>query len=171
MYSSKRIFTKNDTNLNYVDYNKLKNGCEILKTIKKEDNIAVLNQFINYQNWQTLSSAYFPFIDNNTLDVNYIENLYDSNESYIDKCIDYDKTMCDLDKNTLYPYGKIVSKKVVNPQFPSDIYLCKWCNNKSIMNIKHECVEKGEIDRCNCKKEKCKKYSCNLCKNAKPLFI
>jgi hypothetical protein len=174
MYTKKRIFTKNDVNLNYNDYNKLKNGVEILKTIKSEDNLAILKQFNNYNNWQTLSSAYFPFIDNNSVEVTFVKNLFSANESYTCKEEMADNTnMCN--NNVLYPYGKIISKKSINPQFPTNIYLHKWCNsNKSKLNeeIYDDCNPSSSSHNsstpCDCKK-KIKK--CNLCKNARALFI
>ena len=167
----KRVFTKNDINLNYQDYNKLINGIETLKTIKAEDNFAILNKFNNYQNWQTLSTAYFPFIDNNNVELVNLKNIFDANESFIDndchKDIKDNKDMCKLNMNILYPYGKIVSKKIINPQFPTDIYLCRWCNKSRPIELKpcDTCPEK--------KKNCCKKPTskCNLCKNARELFI
>jgi hypothetical protein len=168
MYTSKRIFNKNDINLNYQDYNKIKSGVQILKTIKTENNLAVLKKFANYQSLQTLNSAYYPFIDNNTFDITYLKNIYNANESFTDKeeILD-DNNMC---KNVLYPYGKIISKKKINPQFSTNIYLCKWCNNKP--KIKPTLYEVDDTlipdHNCDCKKNN---KNCNLCKNARALFI
>jgi hypothetical protein len=100
-----------------------------------------------------------------------IENIFDANESFIDNDCDKDikdnKDMCKLNMNILYPYGKIVSKKIINPQFPTDIYLCRWCNKSRPIQLKpcDTCPEK--------KKNCCKKpiSKCNLCKNARELFI
>jgi hypothetical protein len=178
MYTSKRIFTKNENNINYQDYYKVKDGTQILKTIKAKDNLAILNQFNSYELFQKLSSAYFPFIDNNTVELSYLTNIYNDNESFMnrEKLLEND-TMC---KNVLYPYGKIVTKKNINPQFPTNIQICKWCNQKNQKNTqycnldenikphKHKEVHKDDKDECNCKN----KYNhCNLCKNARPLFI
>jgi hypothetical protein len=175
MYTSKRVFNKNDINLNYRDYNKIKNGIEILKTIKTENNLAILKQFTNYNSLQTLSSAYYPFIDNNTVDVTYLKNIYNANESFTYNEEDLDDiSMC---KNTLYPYGKIISKKIINPQFSTNIYLCKWCNNKPKIqqnlyevdeSYSHDCNCKSDIKHCNYKNNI---KHCNLCKNARALFI
>ena len=167
----KRVFTKNDINLNYQDYNKLISGIETLKTIKREDNLAVLKQFGSYQSWQTLNISYFPFINNNSVEITYIKNIFDANESFIEKTCDTDilekKDLCKSNMNTLYPYGKIVSKKIVNPQFPTNIYLCRWCNNKPKANENVTYIRDDLCNKC------CKKYSkrCSLCKNAKQLFI
>jgi hypothetical protein len=172
MYTSKRIFTKNDINLNYQDYNKLKNGIQALKTIKMEDNLAILKQFNSYQSWQTLTSAYFPFIDNNTFEISSLKNIYDANESFTERNNDIleNDSMC---KNVLYPYGKIVSKRVVNPHFPTNIYLCKWCNNKpklkpSLYELDESIIDESITEDCKCKKNN---KNCNLCKNARALFI
>jgi len=216
----KRVFTKNDINLNYQDYNKVISGIETLKTIKKADNLAILKQFKNYQNWQTLSSAYFPFIDNNSLQITNLKNIFDANESFIDKDCLTNLEINTCNKEILYPYGKIVSKKIINPQFPTNIYLCRWCNNKPkhIETTRHTvyepynkyCKKTNNNNKCCssckccCKKpssiflekynskccKSCKKPSsnilekdnskiesenatqkCNLCKNARDLFI
>lgn len=167
MYTSKRIFTKNDINLNYQDYNKLKTGIQTLKTIKAEDNLAILKQFNSYRSWQTLSSAYFPFIDNSNFEVSSLKSIYDANESFTDRKEDIleNNNMC---KNVLYPYGKIVSKQIENPQFPSNIYICKWCNNKPKLKPSLYEIDDSILENCNCKK----KYKhCRLCKNARALFI
>ena len=169
MYTSKRVFNKNDINLNYQDYNKLKNGLQTLKTIKAEDNLAILKKFNSYQSWQTLTTGYFPFIDNNTFDVSYLKNIYDANESFTNneknEVILENISMCN---NVLYPYGKIISKRIINPQFPTNIYLCKWCNNKPKLKPPLYELNESPSENCNCKK----KYNhCNLCKNAKALFI
>jgi hypothetical protein len=161
----KRVFTKNDSNLNYQDYNKLISGIETLKTIKMADNLAVLKQFKNYQNWQTLNSAYFPFIDNNSLQITQLKNIFDANESFIDK--DCEINTCN--KDMLYPYGKIISKKIINPQFPTNIYLCRWCNNKPnhIETTRHLVYEppnnccKKPTSKCCCSCKSCKKPSSN----------
>jgi len=134
MYTSKRIFTKDNNNINYQDYYKVKDGIQILKTIKAKDNLAILNQFNSYELFQKLSSAYFPFIDNNTFELSYLKNIYNDNESFMnrEKTLEND-TMC---RNVLYPYGKIATKKIINPQFPTNIQLCKWCNQQPKKNTK-----------------------------------
>lgn len=166
MYTSKRIFTKNDINLNYQDYNKVKSGIQTLKTIKTEDNLAILKQFNSYRSWQTLTFAYYPFVDNNTFDVIYLKNIYDANESFNKKEDNLENdSMC---KNVLYPYGKIVSKRIVNPQFPANIYMCRWCNNKpKVKPLLYE-INESFIEDCNCKKNN---KHCSLCKSARALFI
>lgn len=175
--SNKRIFSNGEI-IYYSDYTRIKSGCEILKTIKGQDRDAVLNQFRNHQTWQTLSKAYYPYINNDACDISYIKDLYNSSESYIieDKCYknysNYDdNTQCN--KNVLYPYGNIVVKKVVVEQFPSAIHLCNWCNNKRDIECKYR-YKCDNISPCPPKKDECncaRKKHCGLCKNARPLFI
>jgi len=167
---NKRIFSKYDNNLNYQDYIKIKSGIQTLKSIKNENNVAILKRFNNYNNWQTLSSAYFPFIINNDIDIKYVKNTANADESFtykhpenFDECI-Y--------RNTLYPYGKILSNRVVNSQFPTNIYMSNWCNSKyysnkrlyEICDYKNSCKDNS----CNCDE---KKSHCSLCRNARALFI
>lgn len=151
---SKRVFTKNDLDINYHDYNTVKTGSEILKAIKSENKNAILNQFKNYNSWQTISSAYFKHINNNELDFGYLKNIYNSNESFIYESCEPITHTCTSEKNILYPYGQIISKRVINPSFPSNIYLCRWCNNKHILNDdnfknikKYDCVEKIDVKK------------------------
>lgn len=157
---TKRVFTKNNSNINYKDYYNVKSGNEILKAVKLEDNNAILSKFINYNSWQTLSTSYFKNLDSNVIDISYVKSLYNSNESFIDEtCKQTTVEGCQLEKNILYPYGKIISKKEVTQFFPSNIYLCKWCNkNAKPLNLKqtsfNECDRKQPICSCECKKYK-----------------
>jgi hypothetical protein len=173
MYSNKRIFSKNDYNINYNDYNKLKMGVETLKTIKQQDNTAVLNRFNNYRQWYTLTSAYYPYVDNNNFQTGFVKNLYNSNKSFINKCLEdsiiYD-LKCNKMNNTLYPYGNIIERKPPNVQFPANINLYKWCNGKNTEIIKEECEIKTQ-DCCFCRTGCRKNKNCKLCKNATALFI
>lgn len=132
---SKRLFTKNDLSINYHDYNTVKTGSEILKTIKSENKNAVLNKFKNYNSWQIISSAYFKYINNNEDDFTYLKNIYNSNESFTNELYKpIINDTCVSEKNILYPYGEIMTKKVTNPSFTSNIELCRWCNNKDLLN-------------------------------------
>jgi len=156
MYTSKRVFTRDDNSINYHDYYKLKDGVQILKTIKSRDKLAVLNQFNSYESFQKLSSSYFPFIDNNSTELSYVKNIYNDNESFINKeKIVENNTMC---KNVLYPYGKIVTKKNINQQFPTNIQLCNWCNEKPNKNIQPHNIDEIIIKKCNFKKKKHKLF-------------
>jgi len=149
---SKRVFTKNDLDINYSDYNTIKSGSEILTAIKSQNKNAILKQFKNYNSWQTMSAAYFKYLDNTALDSAYLKNIYNSNESFINKLCEPLPNTCPSEKNTLYPYGKIITKRIVTPSFPTNLYLCRWCNNKIIINDNNlKNIEKHE---CNCIKKK-----------------
>lgn len=211
MSSKKRVFATNNI-INYNDLYQLKTGCEVLKTVKNEDNVAILKQFKNYNQWQILNKAYYAFIDNDTIEVNNVRDLYNSNNSYshndcdndyYENCSEYYndcnecnkncdcnkkcKKNCECNKkcnnkcnNELYLQGKIVVKKTIPQQFPSNIIMCKWCNNNKIksQDILHHNLKKNKMyDFCKCKckclqaKDDIKCSSCSLCKNAKQLFI
>lgn len=172
IYPNKRVFTRENLNMNYNDYNRCKRGIEILKTIKREDNIARIDQFKGYNEWQTLSNAYFKYINNDEFEESYIKGLYNSSDSYINNAhIIQDKSPCYNNKNTLYPYGNIIEKKEFSQFFPSNIMMCRWCNNKKTNNPVINDISIGNINYDCC----CKKYNkneiCKLCKNARPLFI
>lgn len=210
MSSKKRVFATNNI-INYNDLYQLKSGCEILKTVKNEDNNAILKQFKNYNQWQILNKAYYTFIDNDAIEVNNVRDLYNSNNSYSNSeceneyyndcnecdnkyyndCNECDKKCnksCKCEKkcnnndcnNELYFKGKIIVKKTIPQQFPSNILMCKWCNNSKLRteDILHHSLKKNkihEICKCKCKclqtKPDVKYSSCSLCKNAKQLFI
>jgi hypothetical protein len=175
---SKRVFTKNDLDINYHDYNTIKNGSEILKTIKSENKNAILNKFKNFNSWQTISSAYFKYINNDELELTYLKNIYNSNESFTYELCEPIIDLCASEKNTLYPYGKIITKRVTNPSFPSNLYLCRWCNNKDVLNEndfkdikKYDCVEKVDVKKSYINKiDTCLEQSKNN-KKPRPLFI
>jgi hypothetical protein len=131
--SSKRVFTKNNLTINYHDYISTKTGSEILKAIKSENKNAVLNKFRNYNSWHTISSGYFTHLNNNEVDLTYLKNIYNANQSFTNELCnptidDPLNNPCVSEKNILYPYGKIITKKVTNPSFQSNMYLCGWCN-------------------------------------------
>jgi len=159
---SKRIFANDYLGIDYIQYNKIKNGCEILKSIKIEDNIAILDRFKNYNMWQTLNTSYFKYIDNNTVDVQYVQNIYSANQSFIDKQnITDDNPIYEscTTNQYLYPYGNIIEKTQISPSYSTKLYLCKWCNNKSPINNIPTYIPPDDINI------KC------ICKNRKPLFI
>jgi hypothetical protein len=59
-------------------------------------------------------------------------------------------TIC---KNVLYPYGKIVTKKIINPQFPTNIQICKWCNQKPHEKTQPCKLDEIIVNNCNVKKK------------------
>lgn len=192
MSNKKRVFATNDI-LNYKDVYSLKNGTEILKTIKRDDNLAVLGQFKNYYQLQTLQNAYYPFLDNNIITVDNVQNLCQANDSFVDysnedciKNVDCSPCRKPLPKNCEYKKpceencykplsfkGNILKKKQVVPYSSqsSKIYICKWNNDICIkpVNPFYNCHCTKARDKCNCA---CiSSCCCSLCRNAKPLFI
>lgn len=186
---TKRVFSRDNYNINYKDYYTLKNGNEVLKTLKSEDTNTVINKFTNYNSWQTLSASYFKNLDE-PIEFSYVNFLYNSNESFIDKTFEelvINETNCSSEKNVLYPYGKIISKKEAVPFFPSNIYLCKWCNknkNLPVFNLalqnninKKKYTKNTTTCDCECKKKiqyecECKNTPCDCkCQKYKNLFI
>ena len=160
MSSKKRIFSTN-TNVNYKDVYLLKNGIEILKTVKREDGDAHIGQFDSYGQKQMLNHAYYPFLDNNVYIVGNVQNLCQSSDSYVDNR---------QNKGATLLKGDIIEKKqVVNRS--SNLYLCKW-NNECLIKPQNPFLEcdcsnnpPPPSDNCNCAN------FCSKCKNAKPLFI
>jgi len=154
---SKRVFSNKDLTIDYKDYNKIKNGCEILKTIKNEDTNAIINQFKNYNIWQSINSAYFKYIDNDN-DISYLTDLYSANESFIDKSCPIDLSICEQEKNVLFPYGNVIQKKEIITYFPTKICLNKWCAKKEVKDDhnkqKEDCPRPitNDCKKCNSKK-------------------
>jgi len=121
--SKQRVFSREYT-ANYADYNKYINGTEILKTVKQTDPEVVIDRFVNYQQFQTLSNAYFA----QEGEVKQaVTNLYDSNGSFLIKSPSPEEP-CKLPY--LYPYGEVVTNKSVQPWFPTPLYMKKWCSHK-----------------------------------------
>jgi len=196
MSSKKRVFSTNDI-VNYKDVYVFKNGTEILKTIKREDNIAIIDRFNSYHQLHTLNSAYYPFLDNNVFIEENVTNLYEANGSFIDHsgykpscnpckpcnpnpcnpnpcnpCKPCNPNPCNpnpCDKHLLK--GNILKKKQVIPYSNSSatLHVCKWNNAKCVKpgNPYGWCHCTKPRDECNCSSN----CGCSLCKNAKPLFI
>lgn len=162
---SKRVFSSDHLGIDYINYNKIKNGCEILKSIKSEDKTALVDKFKNYNTWQTLNTAYYKYINNDDVDVQYVKNIYSVNQSFIDKNCEPNKQsigICSTKNGYLYPYGNIVEKKQISPSYSTNIYLCKWCNKSSVKRLNPVCIPTENVDN------ECKKC---ICIDRKPLFI
>ena len=147
MSSKKRVFSTNNT-FNYNDLYKIKNGCEILKTIKSEDNNARLKQFKNYKQLQILNKAYFTFIDNNTIEVNRVRDLYSSNNSYSNN---EDNNDCNNEHNNDCNNCSNDCKR-----------FNKGCNN-GCNNCSNNCNK--ECNNCNKECNNCNRDSKNECNN------
>jgi len=191
MSSKKRTLATNN-NMNYNDYIKLKSGSEALKTAKYNNKNGVINRFTNYNQFQTLSAAYYKGIDLDKCDIYPTRDLYNSNTSYIVKDYDnlYKNDTCELEKQILYPYGFYKSNKVSDIYYPYKLCLENWCKKKVVCfeynvncnnDCNNDCNNNDSNSECssdynsdcnksnnNCHNKKCKT---GLCKNAKPLFI
>jgi hypothetical protein len=168
---SKRVFSNKDLTIDYKDYNKIKNGCEILKTIKREDPNAILNQFKNYNSWQSINTAYFKYIDINRSHIGYLTDLYSANESFIEKSCPTDLNICKQEKNILYPYGNIIEKTNTITYFPTKICLNQWCNKNVVKDNDNDnnCIKEDyscSEETCSCSKEtdSCSEETCSCSK-------
>lgn len=167
--SKKRVFA-NEHTIYYSDFIPLKNGIVCLKSIKSQpySKNAVLNRFISYNQFQSLTSAYYLFAQCNKIPKCHqesIRNLNNSYKSFFKTNIDCFKKRDDqCDQKFIYPKGLINIPKKDIYQFPSKLDMDKWCN--SIPDICNECnVTKKSHCRC---PNRCKT---GLCKNARNLFI
>jgi hypothetical protein len=155
----RRVFSTNDT-FNYKDVYSLKNGIEILKSVKREDANAVLGRFKDYQQLRIVNNAYYPYLNNNVFEEVNINNLRDAIDSYVDFA-----STNSLEK------GCIIRKKQVVPYSnqSSRLYLSQWNREKCM-------IPQNPFAQCSCnispnKNCNCSNNTCSLCKNARPLFI
>jgi hypothetical protein len=151
--SKQRVFSREYT-ANYADYNKLISGTEILKAVKQSDPDAVIDRFVNYQQFQTLSGAYY-LREGDEKVKQAVTNLYDASDSFIkvhplpsspvtigcEPCSKEEpindcppeEPVCK--KPFLYPYGEIIANKPVQQWFPTPLYMKKWCSVKKTVPI------------------------------------
>jgi len=179
MSSKQRVFS-HDSNINYIDYIKLKNGSEILKTIKNKD--LTLNQFVCYNQYIALTHAYYKQINNDKCILHPTKNIYESNNSFIStKIREYDDETNDADKyantsinnkmyynseyckgvsDVLYPYAAYCGNKNANIYFPYKLDLNNWCLQKKQCINDLECNIDNNCDKNNCDKNNCDKNTC-----------
>ena len=188
MASKQRVFA-HQSNINYNDYLKNKNGIQLIKNLQSKKINKEINMFISYEQFLILSKTYFKYRHVNDCIIDPLKNIYDSNTSYLiyekllfhmDRCSCcsskktniFDCIFCPLVNDILYPYGEYISTNNTNNNnfyFPSKLNLDEFCIQK-----KNICNEK--LDFSNLKTDnpivpifnKCKN---GLCKNAKPLFV
>jgi hypothetical protein len=178
MSSKKRVFSTNN-NINYNDYIKIRSGSEILSAVKYNNKTGIIDKFTNYNQFITLSDAYYKGVDLDKCDIYPTRDLNNSNISYVvgnkhvygNDIIDN----CELEKQVLYPYGFYKSNKNPNIFFPYKICMENWCQKKvNCFQYDNKCSNNNCNNECNnnCNKNCCsKKCKTGLCKNAKPLFI
>jgi hypothetical protein len=152
--SKQRVFSREYT-ANYADYNKIISGTEILKAVKQSDPDAVLDRFVNYQQFQTLSRAYYVQEGGEKVKQS-LTNLYDASESFIKVHPSYPSDIgCEpcLSKEPindcppeepicktpyLYPYGEVVTNNPVQQWFPTPLYMKKWCSPEKTCKVTPE---------------------------------
>jgi hypothetical protein len=181
---------------NYNDYLKMKCGETILKDIKKRNNNACINFFLNYQDFLNLTKSYYKYLHYPSCSKHLLTNMYETNQSFIHtqypvllnhlntcnqctkvKVESLENIQCNQLLNILYPYGVYDDRKESNIYFPNQIKLKDWCANKK--NIKTNCYHpENFIDTfivndfpLNKKTNSACGLKYNLCNNTKPLFI
>jgi len=141
MTSKQRVFSRGN-DINYHDYTQNKNGIELLKNAKNKCDNKVLNKFINYNQFLTMTKSYYKYLFENKCIMTPPKNLYDSNNSYIcyKKYIDHISTCDDCNnaydivnnkckeiKNVIYPYGLYPTDQNKKIYYPNTIDLKCWC--------------------------------------------
>jgi len=88
MSSKQRVFSHN-SDMNYSEYIKNKNGAEILKTLQSNhannnnnNKNKTLNKFVNYNQFLTLTHAYYKYVNSDTIKLKPTANIYESNISF-----------------------------------------------------------------------------------------
>jgi hypothetical protein len=144
MNSKQRVFS-NQLDINYNDYNKNKNGIEILKNIKNKNKSQIVNKFYNYNDLFLQTNSYYKLKLSNDCYTTPPTNLYNANISFILKNKDlnhfinknYNVSECNNKSQILYPYGSYNTNKMCNIYIPYKLDLNKWCmyRNNSTCNI------------------------------------
>jgi hypothetical protein len=172
MATKQRVFSTNNT-IHYDDYLKIRQGTECLKTIKSNERTqnVTINQFANYDQFMYLSKSFYKQVNTSTCKSEYLTNLYNANESYIQQN-QHPMVLCN--SQVLYPYGKYTCRQPEKLYFPYKLDMNRLCReNKKCDDIHTACVNnKIYTQNCDdCKPSNSKKCKTGLCKNAKQLFI
>lgn len=170
--TERRVFSTTHT-LNYIDYNNSKNGNEIIKTTKNNNEHTIFNKYLSYAQRKTINKSYFNFFKNEINVIGQIGNLRDNNNSFLSpqnkNILDEVNNDCILNVQMLLPRGNIIKTDTTPQSFNHNLNISKCCeikNNKHIisniskMNVSYEC--------------KCYKINNDLkciCCKLKPLFI
>ena len=117
--SKQKVFSHSEP-IDYNDYLKMKCGETILKNIKKRNNNACINSFLNYQDFLNMTKSYYKYLHYPTCTKHLLTNVYETNESYIhyqhllnhlntcnncSKITSLEKIQCNQLLNILYHYG------------------------------------------------------------------
>jgi len=137
MVTKQRVFS-NDKTIQYDDYLKIKQGTECLKTINAQNHAKNLNlnQFVNYDQFMTLSKAFYKHTNINKYTNEPVSNLFNANVSYVQhnqNTLKQPPYVCN--SHVLYPYGNSVNQQPRNFYFPYRLDMNKWCaDNKTCVN-------------------------------------
>lgn len=185
-----KVFSHSES-INYNDYLKMKCGETILKNIKKRNNNACINSFINYQDFLNITKSYYKYLHYSTCSKHLLTNMYETNQSFVhhqyplllnhlntcnecSKIISLENIQCNQLLNILYPYGVYDDRKESNIYFPNQIRLKDWCaNNKKNCYHPDNYIDTFIVNEFPSNKETnsgCG-FKYNLCNNTKPLFI
>lgn len=187
--SSKRVFSHN-TDINFNDYLKNKNGIEIIKNIKTKKNHQI-SFFVSYAQFITLTKTYFKYYKQNCLGISKLKNIYDSNTSFIfyqnmlshlrdchlcKNCTDIDQLYeCEDLHNVLYPYANYIDTNISNEIYLHNRFILddsckeKQCYyNADLIKLFHKDdihSESSTLDpRCRtCSQQRVKKEDCSAC--------
>jgi hypothetical protein len=173
-----KVFSHSET-INYNDYLKMKYGQIILKNIKKNNNSACLNSFLNYQDFLNKTKSYYKYLHPLQCSKHLLTNMFETNKSYPIIPNIFHETSNSSENNNcnsvLYPYGFYDDIKESVIYFPNKLDLKKWCLNKKKNHCWNEdnfidTLIKNDFPLNNKNNVSCGlKY--NLCNNTKPLFI
>ena len=177
MVTKQRVFS-NDKTIHYDDYLKIKQGTECLKTIKADNRTknGTMNQFVNYAQFMTLSKAFYKQVNTYNCKSEYVTNLHNANDSYIQRnqnTLKQPPYVCN--SHVLYPYGHSANQQPENLYFPYKLDMNRLCRENKKCNV--TCVntpDNKQLYTSNC--DDCTRINSNkcktgLCKNAKQLFI
>lgn len=190
-----KVFSHEES-MNYNDYLKMKCGQTMLKNIKKKNNNACINTFLNYQDFLTITKSYYKYLHYSTCSKHLLTNMYETNQSFIhnqqllnhlntcNQCTkvnveSLEKIHCNQLLNILYPYGVYEDMKESNIYFPNKVNLSNWCtnnnnNNKKICYHPDNFIDTfivNEFPSSNKGTNSACGMKYNLCNNTKPLFI
>ena len=129
MVTKQRVFS-NDKTIHYDDYLKIKQGTECLKSIKADNRTKndTMNQFANYDQFMTLSKAFYKHTNINKYNNEPVANLCNANDSYIQhnqNTLNHPTPVCN--SHVLYPYGHGEAQQPHNLYFPYKLDMNKWC--------------------------------------------
>ena len=157
MNTKKKIFS-NNTDLNFSQYLKNKNGIEILKNLQSKKTNTI-DYFLSYDDFILLTKTYFNYLYLDTPCSQVPTNLYESNTSFMiyEKLLSHlkDCNKCLFSKDILQMYD---CKELIGILYPYGEYIENNLNSKSSDLFLHS---KINIDKFCVKEEK--KKNCKYC--------